>query len=80
MLQLAPCPQVECNSKLDPTTTTFLKVRHPYPVLSCREGSTDSMGSGAGFEQLGLLGRWEGAPQLTLLCSFRWQILVVFLR
>lgn len=29
LLQLAPCPQVECNSKLDPTTTTFLKVRHP---------------------------------------------------
>ncbi|KAH0501635.1 Protein NDRG4 [Microtus ochrogaster] len=26
LLQLAPCPQVECNSKLDPTTTTFLKM------------------------------------------------------
>jgi hypothetical protein len=32
LLQLAPCSQVECNSKLDPTTTTFLKVRHPPPL------------------------------------------------
>ncbi|XP_077842435.1 protein NDRG4 isoform X10 [Macaca mulatta] len=26
LLKLAPCPQVECNSKLDPTITTFLKM------------------------------------------------------
>lgn len=27
VLKPAPCSQVECNSKLDPTSTTFLKVR-----------------------------------------------------
>lgn len=32
LLKLAPCPQVECNSKLDPTTTTFLKVRLSSPA------------------------------------------------
>lgn len=31
LLKLASCPQVECNSKLDPTTTTFLKVRRSSP-------------------------------------------------
>uniref|UniRef100_A0A672IRC9 Protein NDRG1-like n=1 Tax=Salarias fasciatus TaxID=181472 RepID=A0A672IRC9_SALFA len=27
------CPQVECNTKLDPTKTTLLKVRGPFPAL-----------------------------------------------
>lgn len=75
LLQLAPCPQVECNSKLDPTTTTFLKVRHPHPTpIPCSaagRGLLHSMGSGAVFEQLSLLRCWERAPQLTLLCSFQ---------
>lgn len=28
------CTQVECNTKLDPTKTTLLKVRGPLPPLS----------------------------------------------
>lgn len=51
-LKLPPCPQVECNSKLDPTTTTFLKVRYPPPTpkpcSATGRGLRGNMGSGEG--------------------------------
>lgn len=37
-LHLAAPPQVECNSKLDPTTTTFLKVRPSSPPWARPQG------------------------------------------
>lgn len=56
-MQLAPCPQVECNSKLDPTTTTFLKVRHPATTPAHQPCGP---GSRMVFGQHSLSRCWEG--------------------
>lgn len=51
MLKLAPCPQVECNSKLDPTTTTFLKVSPASSPHGGRGPGRGLLGSRPGLKQ-----------------------------
>lgn len=87
LLKLDPCPQVECNSKLDPTTTTFLKVRpsspalgHPPPQLWTQPCGGACLGAQPGQEQDSMPAQWSLAsvgwplPSSLPSLSCRWQI------